>query len=161
MKALLRFTSVLACSAFLLFAPAGCETVKKVTAAGQVSVSPQVATEIVVDAEKLAIISQDAFDTYLELEKTHRNAYAKISPEFWRFSKFLRERVIDPTQIMPGEPPTRFIPRAQAMLKILRKATYTFEANETPDNRANLMTAYRTLKGAYDDCVRLTSQIKG
>lgn len=134
-------------------------TIKKVYSAGTVTTTKNVADKIISDAEKLELVSKDTFSTYLRLEKDHREAYGQVSPKFQEFSIWLRTRVPDPYDVGGGDPPSHFVPRDVAMLLSVHKATDEFRANRTPANEANLMTVYKTLKSAFDDCKKYTTQI--
>lgn len=138
----------------------GCDTLTGVYNAGTVTASEHVTTKIIVDAEKLAQIGLDTLNTFIHLEKDHRAAYGNITPKAFEFSKYLRTRVVDPTEInLPPDPPIHLIPRGEAFLKELRKATKEFKANRTAANEANLLTAYKTFKGVFDDCQKFTTQL--
>lgn len=145
--------------AALCFAPVGCSTIQKL-GSGTIAISEPTTTTIIVDAEKLELVSKDAFSTFLRLEKEHRVAYGNVSPKIHEFSVWLRTRVQDPYDVTPnGDPPSHFVPRDVAYLKSLHKATDEFRRNKSATNQANLMTAYKTLKSVYDDCRKYTTQI--
>lgn len=149
---------ILSC-ALLMLAPTGCKTLKAVYNAGTIEVSTATADQLIVQAENTAEIGRDSFNTFVHLEKDHRTAYAQISPKIHEFSAWLRFRVADPTA-PPGSDVVP-IPRGEAILKALRHETQIFAANRTPENRANLITAWKAVQAAIADCKKLTSLATG
>lgn len=133
----------------LAFSLSGCETIKKVYAAGTVTVSEQTSDTLIVSAEKATIIGKDAMDTFLRLEFKHREAYAKISPQIHLFSIWLRE----PVKNKDGTTD----PRGIGILKTARVATKALKANKTPENELNLRAALKTLQAVIDDTKKYTA----
>lgn len=133
----------------LAFSLSSCETIKKVYAAGTVTVSEQTSDALIVSAEKATIIGKDAMDTFLRLEFKHREAYARISPKIHEFSIWLREPVTNKDGTTD--------PRGIGILKTARVATKAFKANRTSENEANLRTAYATLQQVIQDTKKYTA----
>lgn len=158
MKTQVKFLTLLSCAALML-APAGCDTLKTISNLGSATISQSTADQLIVDAENGAEIGLDSFNTFIHLEKDHRTVYAQISPKIHEFSAWLRFKIADPTESFPpgSEHLQHFIPRGEALLKSVRKATQEFKANRTPANEAGLRAAWATLKSAIDDCKRYTS----
>lgn len=158
---LLNLLGVVLCGAVMLTAPIGCETFKTVYNAGTLTLPEATADQLIVAAEKGAEIGLDTFNTFIHLEKDHRAAYQQISVEIYNLSVWLRKRVQDPTDIGQGDPPIHYIPRGEALLKSVRKATKEFKTNRTPANEANLRTAWAALKSVINDVKAKTALATG
>lgn len=139
----------------VLFSPPGCSAISKAWAVSNYSVSQQTSEGLIEAAEKTSLAAKDVFATFLNNEKENRLTYWKISHEIKHKADWLRERVPDPDQIIPGDPPTLLIPRNVAYQKSLRKATRAFKQNRTADGEAGLKAALATIQSAIDDVKRL------
>lgn len=119
----------------------GCKTLQKIQAVTNAKVSEQTSDSLIVLAEKSTFIAKDTLDTFLSLEFQHREAYAKISPQIHIFAETLR-----------ADKDENGYPFGVDVLKSARVATKAYKANRTPENEANLRTAWKTLQKIIDDC---------
>lgn len=158
---LLKFTSLIAC-ALLLLAPQGCNTLKGIYKAGTVTLSEGTSDQVIASAEVGTEIGLDVMRSFIHQEKDHRALFDKLGPKPHEFSVWLRVRVPSPYEVVrPGDPPKLFVPRLEAILETTRIATKAFKVNRTPENEANLRTAWATLKNSIDACKSFTTAATG
>ncbi len=107
------------------------------------------AKAIVTDAKKLEIVAGKTMDQFLYQEDKIRDLTKAHAPAVHQTAEYLRVKV-------PYSPctncdiKTKLVPRDVALVLTLGNAIKVFEASETPEGAANLITAYNTLKDLYD-----------
>jgi len=155
----IKIPILILCAALALTGCSGCSTIQKAFNIGSYETGPQAATNLIVAAEKTAQIGNEVFDSFVKSEREHEAAYAQLGPKPHEMAEWLRAKIPDPTQVLPGDPPTRLIPRGVAFLKALRSATETFRLNRTDANGANLQTALATVNDIITKVKKFNSDV--
>lgn len=160
----IKFTTAIAC-ALLMLAPTGCkftDTIKNIYSAGTYALPAGTADQVVSSAERGTEVGLEVMRSFVHQEKDHRELFDKLGTKPHEYSVWLRVRVPSPyNDIHPGDAPKKFVPRLEAILETARIATKAFKANRTPENEANLRTAWATLKDAIDACKSFTTAATG
>jgi hypothetical protein len=128
----------------------GCDTLSKayqaattgynLSASGQTGVVNDDA--IVVNTEKALKIALGTFDTFLHVEYDNRAALANVSPKIHEWAETVRRN-------------------GKNWIKSAELAKDTYKRNRTPENHANLLTAYKTLKTAIDQSQKYIGKNSG
>jgi len=129
---------------------AGCDTIKatyqaatsgyNLSASGQTGVVNDDA--LVVNTEKALAIALDTFDVFLKLEYDNRAVLEKVSPKIHAYAETVRRN-------------------GKNWIKSAEAAKDVYKHNRTPENHANLVTAYKTLKTAIAESQKYISQHSG
>lgn len=117
----------------------GCETTRAIYKAATEGVNLSASGDlgvvgddvIIVRTEQALNIALDTFDIFLKIEHDNREGLSKVSPKIHEFAENVRRN---------GK---KWIKSAQA-------AKNAYRDNRTPQNHANLVTAYKTLQEAIN-----------
>jgi hypothetical protein len=100
------------------------------------------ADPVVVRAEQTLSIAFDSMDTFLKIEKRNAELVKQKVPEVHAFAESLRARVV-----FDG----REMARGISFIESANNACLTYKRARAPDNRANLLTALKTLDSVLDE----------
>jgi hypothetical protein len=112
------------------------------------------ADPVVVRTEQSLTIAQATFDTFLKLDDADRPLVKHQLPAVHNFAEWLRE----PMPISPGS--TVIVARWAEMVAAADRVKLAYQANRTPENRANLVTALATLEVAVSEVQSNLAQLQ-
>ena len=97
------------------------------------------ADPVAVNAEKTTQVAYDVFNTFVHLEYDHKSDFAQIGKGPHQIANQIRLHGRD-------------------WLKTARALTNTYEANRTPENKANLLTSIAVIQSAMTEAQKYIAQ---